>query len=1155
MSNYKTVRFKVLPDNCSTEDQLEDRTHERIADKLCEIISSEGSEGMTIGLEGEWGSGKSTVVRLLRERLNRAKKNRSFVFYIDAWEHEGDHLRRVFLETLIARLQKWPQTQKYTRSLKVINDKVTAKRATKFVTHRATLSCFGKLLAFSAIFVPVGTVMVSKLFNEVTINRSAPFHKGFCLGLAMLLAPFWVYVLEFIRFIICGLVALLKREPCSFNGWAVFDSKARVDRVKETSLSDERSSVEFSRYFDEIMGVVQNEIDRVIIIVDNLDRIEQKDAARVWSTLQAFVQNKNPITEHDCQLCKWIIVPYAQEGLRRMWGEGSEQDSSDKASRPLSFMDKCFQLRLHVPKMVISGWKSFAEKCLKEAAGELDSADVKKILDVLSWTRENLTDAPSPRQVKVYVNQVGLTCSLYGARVPLEAICFYVVKKYLCGLTDAELEKELREGTISKASLPQYENNENLAPEVAAILYGVEEERAMQILLAPTITTALMTSNNELLRQMRAIHGEIFYDVLNYIFQHPNQGEHSQLNQLPKFLGSVQKTFADSDATACGYALNALRLHREATAKQMDSMCHEDAIAVIALASADKKLVRSLAKAYALDLPKRFRRDGGITPPLNQKVEYIDTPSELVKRFGDVASAAKEPIQIPYKCFKDDGVDFSKFTAEELNELARYMSDKDVADADIASGIEQGQQIEQGVANLFVALIAHGMRQTTKVFLALKQAFEWSNGRRDTSVYSDAIWDILIAFERLRTNIRPTDEIRELVGSMRFWSFSDFPSTASLFLIAKYAGADSDEELLPAGVGNNRLNAYIETWQMGDPSCGKAIYEYCKYSNEYNWLATEASKPNRALVGSIAEAALDAKDQYLFEVDKPLGFLANLYRLVDEDHKKVLVESFISSDDRLKRLTRVGSEKFVTTPLVCRKLLMATKGRDVHNILVQRVKIEMGGMTQEEWGEAIKESNEVALLVAELEQDGVQLDLTNPFSEAFKGLVVEMIKNNVEMGVPSETLSSLHAAMKGVFHNVFASGIGDALRETKFDIATDGIKEFVLNVPKYREWIAASESQIKNLAAELAKVESIGKFSNFITIIQRCGDGLANKAEIKEIIEQPVQTMLKHEDSTVKEVGEKAAAYFGIEAAVERNAEEDEVISDKGKEEYRSSAQ
>ena len=1107
MSNYKTVQFKVLSDNCSAEDLLDDKTHQRIADNVYEIISANPEEGLTIGLEGEWGSGKSTVVKLLQEKLKENKTNKTFVFYIDAWEHEGDHLRRVFLETFIEKLKRWKEWScDVVDRLNDISDRVTSKKVSKKIEHTSQITGFGKCVAFAALFVPLGASLLTVFAEHVTPKWTGNICWEFWGSLVFAIAPVWVYFGQMI-----GNMFRDKKQK-----YALFKTEANVDTTYETSREEERSSVEFERYFGEILHIVSTEMDSMIMVIDNLDRVNSEDALRIWSTLQAFVQNKNPIVIEGKQLCKWIIVPYAQEGLRKIWAEEDvkENSSNDKQgiNRPLSFMDKSFQLRLHVPKMVISGWKGFARKCIGEAAPSLDGEDVEKMLNVLSWTRDNLTDAPSPRQIKIYINQVGVACSLHGRRVPLEAICFYVVKKYLNGLSDRQLEDELRNKKISAASLPQYANCHELPSEVAAILYGVGEDKAMQILLAPKITESLRNSKSDELSVMEEMHGEVFYDVLDYILSN------SEGNMIPMFAGSIQKAFPESNMKAYNSALNALRLHENVALEQMQNTVHEDAIAIIELASTDinKDLVRRLAKAYALDLPKRFRRDGGTTPPLNQKVEYIDTPSELVQRFGEVASAAKETIQIPYKCFKDDGVDFSKFTAEELNELARYMSDKDVADADIASGIEQGQQIEQGVANLFVALIAHGMCQTSKVFLALKQAFEWSDGRRDTSIYSDAIWDILIAFERLRSNNRPTDEIRELVGSMQFWSFSDFPSTASLFLIAKYAGADSDEELLPAGVGNNRLNAYIETWQMGDPSCGKAIYEYCKYSNE--------------------------------------GFLANLYRLVDEDHKKVLVESFISSDERLKRLTRVDSEKFVNTPLVCRKLLMATKDRDVHNVLVQRVKAEMGGMTQEEWGEAIKESNEVALLVAELEQDGVQLDLTNPFSEAFKGLVVEMIKNNVEMGVPSETLSSLHAAMKGVFHNVFASGIGDALRETKFDIATDGIKEFVLNVPKYREWIAASESQIKNLAAELAKVESIGKFSNFITIIQRCGDGLANKAEIKEIIEQPVQTMLKHEDSTVKEVGEKAAAYFGIEAAVERNAD-DEVISDKGKEEYRSSAQ
>ena len=1116
MSNYKTVQFKVLSDNCSAEDLLDDRTHQRIADKVYEIISANPQEGLTIGLEGEWGSGKSTVVKLLQEKLKENKANKTFVFYIDAWEHEGDHLRRVFLETFIEKLKRWKEwNSDVVDRLNDISDRVTSKKVSKKIEHTSQITGFGKCVAFAALFVPLGASLLTVLAERVTTKWTGYICWEFWGSLVLTLAPVLVYFGQ--------MVGNLFRDRK--KKYALFETEANIDTTYETSREEERSSVEFERYFGEILQIVSPEIDSMIMVIDNLDRVNSEDALRIWSTLQAFVQNKNPVVTKGRQLCKWIIVPYAQEGLSKIWAEG-------EGNRPLSFMDKSFQLRLHVPKMVISGWKGFARKCIGEAAPSLDGEDVEKMLNVLSWTRDNLTDAPSPRQIKIYINQVGVACSLHGNRVPLEAICFYVVKKYLNGLSDKQLEDDLRNKKISAASLPQYANCYELPAEVAAILYGVGEDKAMQILLAPVITESLRNSKSDELCVIEEMHHDVFYDVLDYILKC------SESNLIPKFAGSIQKAFPESNMKAYNSALNALRLHEKVALEQMQSAVHEDAIAIIELAStdSDKNLVRHLANAYVLDLPKRFRRDGGTTPPLNPKDEYIDAPSELVKRFDDVTSAAKEPIKIPYDRFRDAGVDFAKFTAEELKKLGRYMSNMDIADEDIAEQIHGGGTPEWA-CYLFIALILNGMKTTRKTIESVCRAFDGGDESRCFSAIY--YWPMILAIERIDKGVRPIDEVKDLLLSERCWSSNNSPTLEPIFLTAKYHGELTDSELTSYDVPSE----YMDIWNTKDYDKGKEIYRYITYSYEFDWLAVEASKPNRALVGSIAEAALDANDKYLFKVEKPLVFLANLYSLVDADHKKVLAESFISSDERLTRLIRGDGEKFVDSPLVCQKLLTATKGRDIHNALVQRIKSELGGLSQEEWSNALIASNDMAGLVAELEQDGVQLNLANHFSAAFKDLVVGMITDNVEREVPLETLTALHSAMKGVFHNIFASGLGDALGETKFDIATDSIKEFVLNVPEYGEWIINSGSQIKNLAVELA------------TIIQRCGNRLANKEEIKEIIEQPVQTMLKHEDLTVKEVGEKAAAYFGIEAADERNAEEDEVINDKGKEEYRSSGQ
>ena len=241
------------------------------------------------------------------------------------------------------------------------------------------------------------------------------------------------------------------------------------------------------------------------------------------------------------------------------------------------------------------------------------------------------------------------------------------------------------------------------------------------------------------------------------------------------------------------------------------------------------------------------------------------------------------------------------------------------------------------VVNQFLAMTSNGMTTTQKTIESISRAFAWNNGQRGNGIFGPSHWDIIVATEYIDKKARPINEVKTLLLSKGYWQFSGFPNNQTAFLLAKYHGELTDQELTPRGLQSNRVNQYRTFWNAKDHNIGVSIYQYINYSHEFDWLAVEASKTNRALVGSIAEAALDANDQYLFEVEKPLGFVANLYRLVDEDHRKVLIEFFISSGERLARVIRGNSEKFVDSPLVCQKLLTATDGRDVNDALVQKV--------------------------------------------------------------------------------------------------------------------------------------------------------------------------------------------------------------------------
>ena len=66
------------------------------------MIESAEVGGKAIGLEGGWGSGKSTVVRFLADRF-AGNENYTVVLF-DAWAYEGDPLRRTFIKAVVHEL-------------------------------------------------------------------------------------------------------------------------------------------------------------------------------------------------------------------------------------------------------------------------------------------------------------------------------------------------------------------------------------------------------------------------------------------------------------------------------------------------------------------------------------------------------------------------------------------------------------------------------------------------------------------------------------------------------------------------------------------------------------------------------------------------------------------------------------------------------------------------------------------------------------------------------------------------------------------------------------------------------------------------------------------------------------------------------------------
>ena len=142
-------QFNILIEEEESSDVFNDKAHARIADSLFDIITTQ-EHSANIGLSGEWGSGKSTVIRMLKERMD--KESNDFFFIFDSWAYENDSLRIDFLLEFIHEIElflqrKGKEIKWYKEQAKIIS----GKKSINTETQNKTFSKIGLLIIFSTI--------------------------------------------------------------------------------------------------------------------------------------------------------------------------------------------------------------------------------------------------------------------------------------------------------------------------------------------------------------------------------------------------------------------------------------------------------------------------------------------------------------------------------------------------------------------------------------------------------------------------------------------------------------------------------------------------------------------------------------------------------------------------------------------------------------------------------------------------------------------------------------------------------------------------------------------------------------------------------------------------------------------------------------------
>ncbi|WP_269915432.1 P-loop NTPase fold protein [Acinetobacter sp. HY1485] len=464
-----------LSDEPSLDDLFQTKTHQNIADKLYKI--NENSNNLIIGIEGDWGTGKSTITNILSKKI---KDNDKSIFIFDAWAHSGEEARYYFLYELAKQLKEEKEKikeiieEKEKEKIKetiekfdnIIND-IENKKIVKNNVAKEILDTAGKSFLLSAALIPIGVAFfIKSSFPNIHIGIDN-IDWSFIIGLAIWLIPIAIVCLSILN------------TFCRKNDkFSVFKNHEK----KEDTAFETRENV-FLEFTEIYKDIILAQKVTLTIVIDNIDRIDQDEAKNIWG----MIQN---IKKFGCN----FIIPYDRQAFLTIW----ETDKKDE----ISFLDKCFPIILHTPSLFTSNFNYAVELYIEQVFSEVWTKDK---LDELRDLIINLVNANDLDLTVRKLKKLLVTIYLYTQFEENFSLDVTVSYSFLSlNYSKEDIKKAIKEiyrnkisneNLVIKSSNLQIQENRSKLNELSSLTLGLVENNGEEILLTE-ILKEIIHSNN-----------------------------------------------------------------------------------------------------------------------------------------------------------------------------------------------------------------------------------------------------------------------------------------------------------------------------------------------------------------------------------------------------------------------------------------------------------------------------------------------------------------------------------------------------------------------------------------------------------------------------------------------------------------------------------
>lgn len=502
----KKIIRNVIIDVPTREDQFHGKGHERTAFSLANAIRDFDGEDRAIGLDGPWGSGKSSVVEIAANHLQktrRAKEVKHHFFTFDIWKSQGAGFRRSFLEHFVS----WAKDEfPKKRDLLIPIEKDIRGRTQEIETNNhPILGWFGIIILLILPFMPIYYFWAKSVFDKVD-------EKGNSIGFIGS-NPFWVITF----FTLTVLLAAVWKWWTSDGGMGFKSALSSIILISSKQHQDHKviqkireidpNDYEFHQTLRDILGVVQSPSGKVVIVLDNIDRLPRKEIKEYWALVRSIFSRANQVEKIDPQRTLTAIVPYDRALIEVNVSEDIESDervrkigyANDEKS-PLTrlssreIFSKTFDEILTVAPPVLSNAREFFTDKLKFALPDQVSKDdgfrTYRIFCELLRKEGGIT---TPRQVVSFINDLSGLFILHKGEFQLPTVATYLAHHDLITADPNVLNdlKNLDVKIVELASDPELQRH------LAAMVFNVDVDLAFQVLLDDVIARAALADSPE----------------------------------------------------------------------------------------------------------------------------------------------------------------------------------------------------------------------------------------------------------------------------------------------------------------------------------------------------------------------------------------------------------------------------------------------------------------------------------------------------------------------------------------------------------------------------------------------------------------------------------------------------------------------------------